>query len=138
MWNKRRKMLFISFVLGISLFLNGCVLQRGKDKVEDLDFTVVRQQELPATLLEQVELKKEGEFQLTYSDNEYLYIAKGYGIQETGGYSIAVEDCYLTENTICVRTRLIGPQVGENVEKAPSYPFIVLKLELRPEPVIYE
>lgn len=125
-------------ILVLVMGLGGCVLLQGKDKVEDLEFTVVRQQELPTTLQEQLEQKKEEEFQITYSDNEYLYIARGYGIQETGGYSIAVEDCFLTENAICVKTTLIGPKVGENTEKTPSYPFIVLKLELRSEPVVFE
>ena len=82
--------------------------------------------------------KKEGDFRFTYSDNEYLYVARGYGIQETGGYSISVEDCYLSDTAICVKTRLQGPKNGEEVTKAPSYPFIVLKLELREEEVLFQ
>jgi hypothetical protein len=99
---------------------------------------VTNTQELPETLQEQIEQKKEEDFQMTYSDNEYLYIARGYGIQETGGYSITVDDCYLTENTICVSTTLVGPEVGEQVEKVPSYPYLVIKLELRSEPVVFQ
>ena len=82
--------------------------------------------------------KKEGDFRFTYSDNEYLYVARGYGIQETGGYSISVEDCYLSDTAICVKTRLQGSENGEEVTKAPSYPFIVLKLELREEEVLFQ
>ena len=63
---------------------------------------------------------------------------RGYGIQETGGYSISVEDCYLSDTAICVKTRLQGPKNGEEVTKAPSYPFIVLKLELREEEVLFQ
>ena len=59
-------------------------------------------------------------------------------IQETGGYSISVEDCYLSDTAICVKTRLQGPKNGEEVTKAPSYPFIVLKLELREEEVLFQ
>lgn len=132
------------YYIGILMFLvagmqilGGCAIKQNADKVEDLEFTVTRVQELPKTLQEQIELKKEEEFTLTYSDNQYLYIARGYGVQETGGYSISVDECYRTNNTIDVKTTLHGPQAGEQVEKAPSCPFIVLKLELREEPVKY-
>lgn len=106
--------------------------------MKDLEFTVTKESELPEALRQQIEEKKEGTFQFTYSDNEYLYVAKGYGIQETGGYSISVEDCYLSKTAICVKTRLQGPAVGEEVAKAPSYPYIVLKLELREEEVLFQ
>ncbi len=125
------------FLVAGMQILGGCAIKQNADKVEDLEFTVTRVQELPKTLQEQIELKKEEEFTLTYSDNQYLYIARGYGVQETGGYSISVDECYRTNNTIDVKTTLHGPQAGEQVEKAPSCPFIVLKLELREEPVKY-
>lgn len=121
-----------------SMLAGGCVMQQGKEKLEALEFTVTKQQDLPAALQEQIEKKKEENFSLTYSDNEYLYLARGYGIQETGGYSISVDDCYRTENAICVKTTLHGPQVGEDVAKSPSYPYLVIKLELRSEPVIFQ
>jgi hypothetical protein len=126
-----------AFALGAALLFGGCALQLGKEKQQDLEFTVVGTEELPEALQEQIEQKKEEEFTMTYSDNEYLYIARGYGMQETGGYSIAVQDCYLGENAICVGTTLSGPAVGEAVEKSPSYPFIVLKLENRAESVVF-
>lgn len=104
----------------------------------DLEYTVVRPEEIPETLAAEIEEKKEADFEITYSDNEFLYIARGYGAQETGGYSISVEECYLVENAICVRTVLTGPKVGEQVHKEPSYPYIVLKTELRDEKVNFE
>lgn len=125
-------------VLAVAAVLGGCVLRQGKEKLQDLEYTVVAPDELPETLAERIEAEKGAAFELTYSDNEYLYIARGYGVQETGGYCIAVEECYLAENAICVRTTLSGPQVGEKVNKEPSYPFIVLKTELRDEKVVFE
>lgn len=122
----------------LALLLYGCVLKQGKEKLEDLAYTVVKPEEIPGTLAERIEEEKEASFEITYSDNEYLYIAKGYGVQETGGYSISVEACYLAENALCVRTVLSGPQVGEQVHREPSYPYIVLKTELREEKVIFE
>lgn len=121
-----------------ALALGGCVLKQGQEKLQDLDYTVVAPEEIPETLLAQIEAEKAADFELTYSDNEFLYIARGYGEQETGGYSIAVEECYLADNAVCVRTALSGPQVGEQVHKEPSYPYIVLKTELREEKVVFQ
>lgn len=129
---------FLVLLLLVFLLLGGCATQESEEKVKDLEFTVTKESELPEALRQQIEEKKEGTFQFTYSDNEYLYVAKGYGIQETGGYSISVEDCYLSKTAICVKTRLQGPAVGEEVAKAPSYPYIVLKLELREEEVLFQ
>lgn len=50
-------------------------------------------------------------FQLTYSDDQNLYISIGYGQQKTGGYSIAVDELYLTEDAIYVGTTLLGPEI---------------------------
>ena len=133
MKDKKRKYILMIILLGVLMLLSGCVRKECEEKVKDLEFTVTKEEELPEALRQQIEEKKEGD-----SDNEYLYVARGYGIQETGGYSISVEDCYLSDTAICVKTRLQGPENGEEVTKAPSYPFIVLKLELREEEVLFQ
>ncbi len=138
MKDKKRKYILMIILLGVLMLLSGCVRKECEEKVKDLEFTVTKEEELPEALRQQIEEKKEGDFRFTYSDNEYLYVARGYGIQETGGYSISVEDCYLSDTAICVKTRLRGPENGEEVTKAPSYPFIVLKLELREEEVLFQ
>lgn len=138
MKDKKRKYILMIILLGVLMLLSGCVRKECEKKVKDLEFTVTKEEELPEALRQQIEEKKEGDFRFTYSDNEYLYVARGYGIQETGGYSISVEDCYLSDTAICVKTRLQGPENGEEVTKAPSYPFIVLKLELREEEVLFQ
>ena len=94
--------------------------------------------DLPKELQEKIIAKQEEEFAFTYSDREYLYIARGYGEQETGGYCISIDECYRTSNTICVKTTLTGPENGEKVQTAPSYPFIVIKLEMRSEEVVFQ
>ena len=138
MKDKKRKYILMIILLGVLMLLSGRVRKECEEKVKDLEFTVTKEKELPEALRQQIEEKKEGDFRFTYSDNEYLYVARGYGIQETGGYSISVEDCYLSDTAICVKTRLQGPENGEEVTKAPSYPFIVLKLELREEEVLFQ
>ena len=85
-----------------------------------------------------LEEKKSKTFQITYSDNEFLYICIGYGEQETGGYSIAVNELYLTETNICVNTSLLGPEASNKGNKTPSYPYIVLKTEFLDKTVIFD
>ena len=118
--------------------LSGCIVQQGRDKIEDLEFTVMDPADLPEELQQQIAARQEEDFSLTYSDEEYLYIARGYGEQETGGYCISVDQCYRTSNTIRVKTTLTGPEAGENVNTAPSCPYIVIKLELRQEEVVFQ
>ena len=73
-----------------------------------------------------------------YTDYIYVYIANGYGKQPTNGYSIQVKNLYLTENAVCFKTELYGPQVGEDVSQAESFPYIVVKLEAIDLPVVFE
>jgi len=81
--------------------------------------------------------KQEQAFRFTSTSGEYLYIAVGYGQQESGGYSISVSDFFLTENSIILDTELIGPSVSEDLVMAPSYPFIVIKTEKIEQPVMF-
>ncbi|MBQ1244746.1 MAG: protease complex subunit PrcB family protein, partial [Clostridia bacterium] len=74
--------------------------KRTDDKVSDIDYTIVTESEIPQTLMTSIEERKNAPFRLSYSDNEELYIAVGYGEQQSGGFGIVVDELYLTENTI--------------------------------------
>lgn len=119
------------------VFISGCGISEDYEKVKDLDFTVVTEEEIPEELYNVIEEKKEAEFNLTYKDGDYLYIVSGRGQQETGGYSMAVSELYLSDNAICVDVDLIGPSADEEVSKAKSYPYIVIKIESLDLPVIF-
>lgn len=128
-------------VVGIlsACMLSGCtMLSEERIKLRDLEFTVLSQEKIPEELMTIIEEKKAEPFKLTYSDNEYLYISIGYGMQATGGYSIAVNELYLTDNAIYVNTSLLGPEGSVESQKAPSYPYIVMKTEHLDETVIFE
>lgn len=132
--------LFLLLLTGI-IFIrwkSGGFRERDEKKVRDLDYTVVEPEEMPEDLLEQIEKKKETPFHFTWLDGENLYLVEGYGTQKTGGYSISVEECYLSTDSIYVSTRLTGPVKGETVKEKPSCPFIVIKMPARQEPVIFE
>ncbi len=129
----------LCLLLAASVLLAGCTyLSDEKIKLRDLDFTVLSEEKIPEELKGIIEEKKSVPFQITYTDNQNLYICIGYGEQETGGYSIAVEELYLTDSNICVNTSLLGPEASEKGNKIPSYPYIILKTEYLEETVIFE
>lgn len=102
------------------------------------EYTVMKEEDFPEKVKELIEEHKETEFQLTYQDSGYLYLMKGYGKQQTGGYSIQIEDLSLWENAIHLQTVLIGPEEGQKLTEEPSYPCLVVKMKYREEPVIFE
>ncbi|MCD8125092.1 MAG: protease complex subunit PrcB family protein [Lachnospiraceae bacterium] len=122
--------------LAAVFLLTGCSSD-SETKVADLDYTVVADQEIPQELAAVIEEKRSGDFRLTYSTSEALYLVCGYGAQETGGYSIQVKELYLTENTIVLDTELIGPDTTGEGESEGSEPVIVIKTALREEPVVF-
>lgn len=129
----------LCLLLAAVMLLAGCTsLSDEKIKLRDLSFTVLSDDKIPKELKRIIEEKKGTPFQITYTDNENLYICVGYGEQETGGYSIAVEALYLTEDNICVDTSLLGPKAEEKSNKVPSYPCIVLKTEFLEQTVVFE
>ena len=117
----------------------GCSIEkvRAKDGVKP-EYTVMKEEDFPDKVRELVEQNREKEFQMTYQDNGFLYLMKGYGKQETGGYSIQVQDLSLWDNAIHLETMLLGPEEGEELTGEPSFPCLVIKMKYREEPVIFE
>lgn len=131
-------------ILGMIMlfFLTGCAKEEKDllEKIKDLEFTVLAEDNIPEELKTIIEEKKENSFKVTYQDNGFLYICIGYGEQVSGGYSITVNELYLTENAIYVDTTLLGPDPAESAgikKNTPSYPYIVLKTEFVDKPVIF-
>ena len=132
---KRLTSLILLFCLTLTLW--GCSTNSAEENRTDLEFTVVTPDQIPGELLQILESKKESSFALTYSDGNYLYIAIGAGKQPTGGYSYAIQGLWLSDNSICIDADLLGPSADEQTAKVPSYPYIVVKLEQRDEPVVF-
>ena len=82
--------------------------------------------------------EKRKAFKMTYTTDENLYIAVGYGPQEGGGYSICVNELYLTGNSVVIATELKGPENGEDKGVESSSPYIVVKTELLDLPVVFQ
>ena len=121
------------------LTLSGCsMVSRERVKLKDLEMTILSEEVIAQELMTILDEKKEKAVQLTYTDKEYLYICIGYGKQDTGGYSIAVDELYQTEDAIYISTSLLGPGETEKGATAPSYPYIVVRVENLKLPVIFE
>lgn len=134
----RGKYFVLAFIMVLGIF-GGCGLEKTDDrKIEDLSYTILEEKEIPQEFLAVIEEKKEQMFKLTYTDEESLYIAVGYGVQQTGGYSISVNQCYLTQNAVYFDTTLIGPSKGEQVNEAKSYPYLVIKTKYSEKNVVFQ
>ena len=134
----RRKCFLWAVILMLTIG-SGCGLEKtDSKKLEDLSYTILEEKEIPQEFLAVIEEKKEQMFKLTYTDEESLYIAVGYGVQQTGGYSISVNQCYLTQNAVYFDTTLIGPSKGEQVNEAKSYPYLVIKTKYSDKNVVFQ
>ncbi len=143
---EKRRILFGMILAAVIACLTGCSgkTKDGNEKIKDIEFTVLGEENVPEELKQIIEEKKEKEFKVTYQDGDFLYICIGYGKQETGGYSITVNEMYLTANAIYVDTNLIGPD-PENRElyhaqekDGASYPYVVLKMQYLDKSVVFD
>lgn len=131
----------VAAMLLLCVVLTGCGMSGERNiKLRDLDFTVLSEEKIPEELKTVIAEKGSEPFRLTYSDNQNLYISIGYGEQKTGGYSIAVDELYLTDDAVHVSTSLLGPDITGQKSGAgkPTTPYIVIKTELLDKTVIYD
>lgn len=131
----------ITMLVLCSWIMTGCADKKDPlEKIKDLEFTVIAEENIPEELFQVINEKKAEVFKVTYQDSGFLYICMGYGEQETGGYSISVNSLYETENAVYFDTTLIGPTPGEmdGKKSSPSCPYVVVKTEMIEKPVVFE
>lgn len=130
MLHKSRYWIVGGLLIFIMLSISACTTDNSKpEKVSDVEYTVVEDGSVPEELQQLIEEKKEQEFCLTYTEGDALYLVVGYGKQESAGYSISVEDLYMTADSLYVNTELLGPEEGEQAASEVTYPWIVIKTE---------
>ena len=134
----RRRYVLILGCVFLLLYMTGCALQTKEKKLRDVEYTVVGAGDVPQELQEEINKIKDEEFQLTYDDGAYLYMAKGYGTRESSGYNISVQQVYLTEHTIVFETQITGPAEGTDAANKETTPYIVIKTERLDGQVIFE
>lgn len=130
---KRIKM-FLT-VIAVTTLLSGCSFGTIEEqKTGDVTYEIVKKEEI----------KEAGkkEMWISYADTgkeeTYLYVVRGYGTQQTTGYSIEVNACYETVDTVVIRTTLQGPEKKEKIHKKRTYPYIVIKMPYTEKQIIYE
>ena len=130
---KRIKMLLT--VIAVTTLLSGCSFGTIEEqKTGDVTYEIVKKEEI----------KEAGkkEMWISYADTgkeeTYLYVVRGYGTQQTTGYSIEVNACYETVDTVVIRTTLQGPEKKEKIHKKKTYPYIVIKMPYTEKQIIYE
>lgn len=134
-----KKYILLTMIIITVYGLSGCKKEDTEiKKLKDVEFTVVEDADLPGELKEVIDEKKENPFKITYSNQDYLYIVVGYGKQNSGGYSIAVEELYLTDNAIYIDTNLIGPSKDDLVTQGVTYPYVVVKTEFIDKSIVFE
>ena len=136
---KRKRLLLVLFLcLFCFAVLAGCKGKNAKVEGEALDITVLSKEDIPEELQKVIEEHKTQEITMSYQAGDALYIVRGYGQQETGGYSISVEACVLADDGIHVLFQLHGPAADETIVKEPSWPCVVLKLPYREGEIFFD
>ena len=127
-------------VIPAMAMLSGCRNGPENDDLlgSNIDYTVVEDKDIPEKLKQLIDQKKDKEFRMTFTTNEYTYLTVGYGTKDTDGYSIKVRGVTLDGETIYVGTSLYGPRENEKVSSATTTPYIVLKTEKRSKTVVYK
>ena len=94
-----KKRRWTAAAVAVMLLFTGCSFGTLKEqKTGEIEYEIVKKEEIPEKLKEEIAEAEKSEMWISYADtgNEgrYLYIVKGYGRQETTGYSIEVNECY--------------------------------------------
>ena len=93
---------------------------------------------MPQELADEIKNLKDKEFQLSYEDGEYLYVAKGYGKRNSSGFNISVKEMYVTEHTLVFDTEITGPKEGQDVIEKATTPYVVVKMEAMDKQVVFK
>lgn len=119
--------------------ISGCGVEKTDDsKIQNIDYCIVNENDIPKELMSKIQEKKAADLKMVFENDDFVYVVRGYGEQETGGYSIQVTDLFLTKNAVIFRSNLMGPGKDEIQSTAPSYPFIVVKFQNMDKNIIFE
>lgn len=138
-----KRIKWIVMVIAGIMLLSGCGFGTIEEqKTGDITYEIVKKEDIPKQLQEEIKEAEKSEMWISYADTgndaASLYVVRGYGTQQTTGYSIEVNDCYETENTVVVCTTLQGPKKREKIHKKKTYPYIVIKIPYTEKQIIYE
>ena len=138
-----KKRRWTAAAVAVMLLFTGCSFGTLKEqKTGEIEYEIVKKEEIPEKLKEEIAEAEKSEMWISYADTgkeeTYLYVVRGYGTQQTTGYSIEVNACYETVDTVVIRTTLQGPEKKEKIHKKKTYPYIVIKMPYTEKQIIYE
>lgn len=116
----------------ILVFLTGCFGKepptRTYGDMTDMVYEIVSGSDVPHKVNEKIFKEKEKGFGFTFRDGEEMYIAFGFGRQNTGGFSIQMAAAKENDSAILIEAKLVAPGPEEVVATSPSYPYMILKM----------
>ena len=138
-----KKRRWTAAAVAVMLLFTGCSFGTLKEqKTGEIEYEIVKKEEILEKLKEEIAEAEKSEMWISYADTgkeeTYLYVVRGYGTQQTTGYSIEVNACYETVDTVVIRTTLQGPEKKEKIHKKKTYPYIVIKMPYTEKQIIYE
>ena len=134
-----KKTVILWLCMMVITIMTGCqMIKIEEGNRTPLEYTIVENNEIPEEAASLIEEKKAAEFQMTYQEEDMLYLLQGYGIQSSGGYSIRVEKVSENDTELHVKTKLIGPKGKDGGTEGISCPYLVIKVENRHKKVVFD
>ena len=126
-----------AFVFIFLFFLASC--GKREEMRREAEYTVCGKTDLPDELAQLIEKRKGNEFQLVYENTSCLYLAAGYGKQDTDNYAVAVKKIEETEKEIYADFILTGADrlSGKKAGEPSRYPYIVVCLGKSEKEVLF-
>lgn len=122
-------------------FLAGCK-KKQEVSYEPLTFEVCTEKTMPDELFAIIENRKQNRFQITFSNQQNLYIAVGYGAHDRDNLAAVLNEIYATKQAIYVDTDLMSERhlEGESLPRGEFSlcPYIVLKCDYSERPVYFK
>lgn len=129
------------FAVVLVVLVGACAMMKvtkiDKERVGDVEYKLLLEEEIPAEIFEEIEMYKQKKVQCSYICSDKLYIVVAYGVQDTSGYTVEVNELYESSNAIFVKTTLMGPKSKKDAVNEQSYPYVVLKLSLSDKKVVF-
>ncbi len=98
-----------------------------RERGQAVKYEICAEKNMPERLQKILEERKKQPGTFAYKNSRYTYLVVCYGEKPYSGYSVRVEQCWKNKEQLYLQTQLIGPEAGEEVIEALTYPFLVVR-----------